>query len=74
MKNEQYEVLKKLRDIEDYAESLARALPAGLQLHRARQIQAMAAHLALQVELEGAGGHLRDAANDAARAEQRTPL
>jgi len=73
MENRQHELLKKLREIEDKAEALALALPTGLQLHRARQIHSMAAHLALQLELEGAGGHLLDAANDAARGEQRGP-
>jgi hypothetical protein len=73
MKNHNQELLQALRQIEGQAEALASMLPSGLQLHRARQIRSMAAHLALQTELEKAGGHLRDAANDAARGENRTP-
>lgn len=73
MKNQENELLKKLREIEHHAQALSRSLPAGVSLHRTRLIQATAAHLALQVELEGAGGHLLDAANDAARSEKRTP-
>lgn len=73
MENRKQEVLHALRQIEENAEALAKLLPAGLQLHRARQIKSMAAYLALQTELEKAGGHLRDAANDAARGENRSP-
>jgi hypothetical protein len=73
MKNQNDEVLQALRQIEEHAEALARTLPTGLPLHRARQIKSMAAHLALQTELEKAGGHLHDAANDAARGENRSP-
>jgi hypothetical protein len=62
-----------LRQLEEHAEALSRTLPAGLPLNRARQIRSMAAHLALQTELEQAGGHLHDAANDAARAASRNP-
>ena len=73
MENQQTELLKKLREIEDHSKALTQSLPAGVSLHRTRLIQATAAHLALQVELEGPGGHLLDAANDAARSEKRTP-
>ena len=73
MENDKQEVLQALRQIEEHAGALARTLPAGLPLHRARQIKSMAAHLALQTELEKAGGHLHDAANDAARRENRSP-
>lgn len=73
MEKDKQEVLKKLREIEEHAQALAKTLPAGLPLHRARQIRSMAAHLALQTELEKAGGHLHDAANDAARGENRNP-
>jgi len=73
MENHNQEVLQALRQIEEHADALARTLPAGLPLHRARQIKSMAAHLALQTELEQAGGHLHDAANDATRGENRSP-
>ena len=73
MKNQDEKVLHTLREIEEHAEALAKMLPAGLPLSRARQIKSLAAHLALQTELEQAGGHLRDAANDAARNESRSP-
>lgn len=73
MENENDKVLHALREIEEHAEALAKMLPGGLSLSRARQIKSLAAHLALQTELEKAGGHLRDAANDAARNEHRTP-
>lgn len=73
MENEKQELLQKLREIEEHADALARTLPPGLPLHRVRQIRSMAAHLALQTELEKAGGHLLDAANDAARGENRSP-
>jgi hypothetical protein len=73
MENQKHELLQALREIEEHAGTLAKTLPAGLPLHRARQIRSMAAHLALQTELEKAGGHLRDAANDAARGENRSP-
>ena len=73
MEKEKQELLQALRQIEEHAYTLANALPAGLQLHRARQIRSLAAHLALQTELEKAGGHLHDAANDAARGENRSP-
>jgi len=67
------EMLRALREIEEHAQALAQMLPRGLPWHRARQIKSLAAHLALQTELEKAGGRLRDAANDAARNEQCSP-
>ena len=73
MENQKEEVLQALRQIEEHAEALTKMLPAGLSMHRARQMKSMAAHLALQTELEKAGGHLWDAANDATRQENRTP-
>ena len=73
MRNEKEDVLRTLREIEKQAAALARALPAGLPLHRARLIHTTAAHLALQVELESAGGHLLNRANDAARVENLNP-
>lgn len=73
MEKQKQEVLHALRQIEEHAEALAKTLPSGLPLHRVRQIKSMAAHLALQTELEKAGGHLHDAANDAARNENRSP-
>jgi hypothetical protein len=73
MENGKEEVLKKLREIEEHADALVKSLSPGLPLHRARQIRSMAAHLALQTELEKAGGHLLDAANDALRTEHRNP-
>lgn len=73
MENQNQEVVQALRRIEEHAQALVTTLPAGLPLHRARQIRSMAAHLALQVELEKAGGHLREAANDAARGQNRSP-
>jgi hypothetical protein len=72
MENQKQGLLQALRRIEEQADTLAKVLPAGLQLHRAR-LWSMAAHLALQTELETAGGHLHDAANDAARGENRSP-
>lgn len=73
MENRKEELLKKLREIEQHADALMKSLSPGLPLSRVRQIRSMAAHLALQTELEGAGGHLLEAANDAARGEQRNP-
>lgn len=73
MENQKELLLQKLREIEEQAQTLTLALPTGLPLHRTRQIQSLAAHLALQVELENAGGHLRDAANDNQRAQTGSP-
>jgi hypothetical protein len=73
MEIQKQEVLQKLREIEEHAAALAQALPPGLPLNRARQIRSVAAHLALQTELEKAGGHLLEAANDEARGQNRSP-
>lgn len=62
MENRKQEILRQLREIEQHAAALAGALAPGLPLHRARQIKSMAAHLALQTELEKVRGRLQDAA------------
>ena len=66
MRDQQNDMLDKLREVERQARELADQQPLGIARHRARQIAILAAHVALTIEM-ARNGRAQGAANDAGR-------